>query len=295
MEYNQIDALLKSTIEPRGDVADATGFSPWPGSINQLLFSLPEYVENLVNSGGVLACLAVQCSKYYSAILMHPGSRPGYGCLISQYGSMNIEAILDLRLMAVCPRSSDELVRPNAAQLLATFLPHPTLSAHSLATCAAGMMPEFVNPKYTDGTKTKFKSPTRLECMMQDYPKSLGPDARVGFTVVAGATTFSPVKTNLADARAKSKKGEPTYSAGEPALLHSFPTNGALYTAALNTTAQASMTRRLPLNLSCRSIRRGRPLRFSVRDARRMWRPAATSRPRLPLGRRSRGYTARRN
>lgn len=39
-------------------------------------------------------------------------------------------------------------------------------------------MPEFVNPKYTDGTKTKFKSPTRLECMMQDYPKSLGPQAR---------------------------------------------------------------------------------------------------------------------
>jgi len=28
-------------------------------------------------------------------------------------------------------------------------------------------MPEFVNPKYTDGTRTKFKSPTRLECMMQ--------------------------------------------------------------------------------------------------------------------------------
>ena len=28
-------------------------------------------------------------------------------------------------------------------------------------------MPEFVNPKYTDGTKTAFKSPTRLECMMQ--------------------------------------------------------------------------------------------------------------------------------
>ena len=40
-----------------------------------------------------------------------------------------------------------------------------------------GGMPEFINPKYTDGTKTAFKAPTRLECMMQDYPKSLGPDA----------------------------------------------------------------------------------------------------------------------
>ena len=37
-----------------------------------------------------------------------------------------------------------------------------------------GKVPEFVNPKYVDAkTKTEFKSPTRLECMMQDYPKLL--------------------------------------------------------------------------------------------------------------------------
>jgi len=30
-----------------------------------------------------------------------------------------------------------------------------------------GLVPEFVNPKYADATKTKFKKPTRLECMMQ--------------------------------------------------------------------------------------------------------------------------------
>jgi UDP-sugar pyrophosphorylase len=74
-------------------------------------------------------------------------------------------------------------------------------------------MPEFVNPKYTDGTKTAFKSPTRLECMMQDYPKSLEPSAPVGFTIVTKTTTFSPVKTNLADAVKKSDEGMPTYSA----------------------------------------------------------------------------------
>lgn len=28
-------------------------------------------------------------------------------------------------------------------------------------------MPEFVNPKYADASKNSFKSPTRLECMMQ--------------------------------------------------------------------------------------------------------------------------------
>ena len=35
-----------------------------------------------------------------------------------------------------------------------------------------------------DASKTSFKSSTRLECMMQDYPKTLPPSARVGFTVI---------------------------------------------------------------------------------------------------------------
>ena len=43
---------------------------------------------------------------------------------------------------------------------------------------------------------------------MQDYPKSLPPSAPVGFSVVRGTTSFSPVKTNLADAKVKSQKGE---------------------------------------------------------------------------------------
>ena len=128
VEYNQIDALLKATVSPEGDVADAaTGYSPYPGSINQLLFALKPYAAMLKKTGGT--------------------------------------------------------------------------------------MPEFVNPKYTDKTKTAFKSPTRLECMMQDYPKSLDASAAVGYTIVTGTTTFSPVKTNLADARVKSKEGMPTYSA----------------------------------------------------------------------------------
>ena len=127
VEYNQIDALLKATVEPRGDVAGPDGYSPYPGSINQLLLALKPYEAKLRQTGGT--------------------------------------------------------------------------------------MPEFVNPKYTDSTKTAFKAPTRLECMMQDYPKSLDGSAEVGFTIVTKTITFSPVKTNLADARVKSKEGMPTYSA----------------------------------------------------------------------------------
>lgn len=81
VEYNQIDALLKATVEPRGDINGENGFSAYPGSINQLIFAMEPYAAKLKESGGG--------------------------------------------------------------------------------------MPEFVNPKYTDSTKTAFKAPTRLECMMQ--------------------------------------------------------------------------------------------------------------------------------
>ena len=85
VEYNQLDPLLRATGSPDGDVNDATGHSPYPGNINQLVFAIGPYVQTLAKTSGVMG--------------------------------------------------------------------------------------EFVNPKYTDATKTKFQKPTRLECMMQDYPK----------------------------------------------------------------------------------------------------------------------------
>jgi UDP-sugar pyrophosphorylase len=77
-----------------------------------------------------------------------------------------------------------------------------------------GAMPEFVNPKYADATKTVFKSATRLECMMQDYPKLLSSGARIGFTQYDRWVCFSAVKNNLADAAVKSKQGLPPQCAG---------------------------------------------------------------------------------
>jgi UDP-sugar pyrophosphorylase len=87
VEYNQLDPLLRSSGFPDGDVNDVTGFSPFPGNINQLLFHLQNYSEVLERTKGI--------------------------------------------------------------------------------------MPEFVNPKYKDATKTFFKKPARLECMMQDFPTVL--------------------------------------------------------------------------------------------------------------------------
>lgn len=62
-----------------------------------------------------------------------------------------------------------------------------------------GHVPEFINPKYTDSTKTSFKSPARIESLMQDiafcfdFPKQL-----IGCCTF-GRDTFEPVKNALAD------------------------------------------------------------------------------------------------
>lgn len=77
-----------------------------------------------------------------------------------------------------------------------------------------GVIGEFVNPKYADASRTTFKSSTRLECMMQDYPKALPASAKVGFTVINQVwAAYSPVKNSPADARAKAGGGTPSHSA----------------------------------------------------------------------------------
>lgn len=133
VEYNQLDPLLRATGFPDGDVNNETGYSPFPGNINQLIFEIGPYLEELSKTGGSIK--------------------------------------------------------------------------------------EFVNPKYKDSTKTDFKSSTRLECMMQDYPKTLPPSARVGFTVMDAWLAYAPVKNNPEDA-AKVPKGNPYHSAtsGEMAI-----------------------------------------------------------------------------
>jgi UDP-sugar pyrophosphorylase len=79
---------------------------------------------------------------------------------------------------------------------------------------SGGAMPEFVNPKYADATKTVFKSPTRLECLMQDFSKMFNPDEKVGFTMYDRWISFTAVKNSLADAVQKVNQGLDPWSAG---------------------------------------------------------------------------------
>ena len=77
-------------------------------------------------------------------------------------------------------------------------------------TRTEGVIAEFVNPKYADATKTTFKSPARLETLMQDIALELTPAANgaVATPTTVGAVVFDrsvyfPVKNALQDGIAK--------------------------------------------------------------------------------------------
>ena len=63
----------------------------------------------------------------------------------------------------------------------------------------AGAVPEFVNPKYADSSRTAFKSPTRLECMMQDLPWLLDADATTSEGVFVYCETSCPAPLAVGD------------------------------------------------------------------------------------------------
>jgi len=121
VEYNQLDPLLRATVSKDGDVADDSGFSPFPGNINVLVFKVDSFAKVLNKTKGAV--------------------------------------------------------------------------------------PEFINPKYADEKKNTFKKPTRLESMMQDYPRLLVDDsnAKVGFTQMERFMCFSAVKNNPKEATGKAK------------------------------------------------------------------------------------------
>ncbi len=65
-----------------------------------------------------------------------------------------------------------------------------------------GLMPEFINPKYADEAKEKFKKPTRLETMMQDIAEMMKGE-KVVVTNFNKRFVFSPVKNEIAVAKDK--------------------------------------------------------------------------------------------
>jgi UDP-sugar pyrophosphorylase len=78
---------------------------------------------------------------------------------------------------------------------------------------SGGVIAEFVNPKFADASRTRFKKPARLETLMQDLPKSFVSGEKVGVTIFDRVWCFSACKNNLADAAAKVASNGPPESA----------------------------------------------------------------------------------
>jgi UDP-sugar pyrophosphorylase len=55
VEYNQLDPLLRATVNPAGDLPNEEGYSFFPGNINVLIIALRAYVEVLEQSQGIIA------------------------------------------------------------------------------------------------------------------------------------------------------------------------------------------------------------------------------------------------
>ena len=89
-----------------------------------------------------------------------------------------------------------------------------------------GQIDEFINPKFTDASRTAFKSPTRLECMMQDYVKTVRPSHKVGWTRYPIEFGYFPCKNDIVSAAKLSAQGIPPGSASsaEMAVYHMHAT-----------------------------------------------------------------------
>lgn len=111
-------------------------------------------------------------------------------------------------------------------------------SYNTILNASKGFVPELFNPKYTSDGKS-FKSPARLECMMQDYPKLLVQfrdllatsssssssssdratlqnlqQNRIGLVLFPPELVYSPCKNDVDSARAKAQQDIPPQCAG---------------------------------------------------------------------------------
>lgn len=69
-----------------------------------------------------------------------------------------------------------------------------------------GIVPEFMNPKYTDATRRKFAKPARIESLMQDFAFFYSEEHRVG-TSLFDRFSYQPVKNSLQEAKKKVEQG----------------------------------------------------------------------------------------
>uniref|UniRef100_A0A6U6C210 UTP-monosaccharide-1-phosphate uridylyltransferase n=1 Tax=Guillardia theta TaxID=55529 RepID=A0A6U6C210_GUITH len=191
-----------------------------------------KYVVFFQDTNGIIfrslpAVLGVSVSNKFAVnsvcVPRTPGEAVGGICRLEHKDGRAFTVNVEYNQLDPLLRSTEQFSNGDVADAKTGFSPFPGNinvlvidmdSYHSTLSSSGGRVNEFVNPKYADASKQAFKSPTRLECMMQDFPLLLSTESKVGFTTLDRWICFSPVKNNIQDAAAKSEKGLPPESAG---------------------------------------------------------------------------------
>lgn len=199
------------------------------GTAKKLAYSGVRYLLFIQDTNGqvfnaALAAIGVseQCGYDFNSIAVNriPGESVGGIARLERNGApdltINVEYnLLDPLLRATVspegdvPDESGFSKFPGNINLLIVRL-SPYLK---VLESSGGVVAEFVNPKFSDGTRTSFKKPARLETLMQDLPKNFTSGEKVGVTVFDRAWCFSPCKNNLTDAAQKVIQNGPPESA----------------------------------------------------------------------------------
>ncbi len=119
-----------------------------------------------------------------------------------------------------------------------------------------GIIPEFVNPKYTDKSRQILRSSTRLENMMQEFPKLLLGNTKlsekVGLTQLPRFLALYCVKHNLEMARIKHARVGHSMSAPSAEAGFYFMNRQLLRAAAVNVNSQSIKGRTTLGGMSCK-------------------------------------------
>eukprot|EP01055_Gregarina_sp_Pseudo9_P004650 Gregarina_sp_Pseudo_9__4649@NODE_483_length_2733_cov_157_210468_g455_i0_p1_GENE_NODE_483_length_2733_cov_157_210468_g455_i0NODE_483_length_2733_cov_157_210468_g455_i0_p1_ORF_typecomplete_len598_score67_73UDPGP/PF01704_18/8_1e69_NODE_483_length_2733_cov_157_210468_g455_i0541796 len=179
---------------------------------------------NALSMRSLPVCLGISKKKNYSmnslCIPRTPGDSVGGICRLVKEGSKTVTVNVEYNQLDGLLKSaglSGDVAAPNSEY--SAFPGNCNILVFKLGDYDAilqetgGAVPEFVNPKYADATKTKFKSATRVECMMQEFARLWKPGQEVGATVLDRWFCFSTVKNNIKDAATKLKSKLPGESA----------------------------------------------------------------------------------
>ncbi|CRH00490.1 UTP--glucose-1-phosphate uridylyltransferase, putative [Plasmodium relictum] len=160
----------------------------------------------------LFVCLGVSIEKQlhmnFLAISRKPGEEIGTICkLISGKKSMSINLEYNMLESILAYTGEKEVVDENGCSIYpgnTCAILFEIKNYNEILNSTNGIVPEFINPKYTDNTREHFKSPTRVESMMQDFALYFnGENHKVGVTELNRFLCFSAVKNNFLNAQRK--------------------------------------------------------------------------------------------